>query len=151
VSLKDLGDGAIAGVLTGIVVTLISFLLQGLGIAPTMVISRISYSGGIASSLTILIFMGVIGLAIGALFGILYARIPADESIPKAIAYMLLIWVILGLLLPFIIRTGAGIPMTVTITDIMGSLIISIIWGTILGQMFTWVAGKPVVQPEETA
>jgi len=57
---------------------------------------------------------------------------------------MVAIWVIFGLLIPLILGLGAAgaRAAAVTFASIVTSFIASIIWGAILGAVFTWVARR---------
>ncbi len=151
---SDIGDGAIAGIITGTIIGIIMTMLALIGLS-----SLISYvnidavfggllpmAGSIAASLTaiitLLLFLAIVGLVLGAIYGAIYEDIPAAGAIGKGIAFMLVVWAIFGLLIPLIVGTGAGAPPEITAASIVSSLIASVIWGTLLGLAFVWVSRK---------
>ena len=163
---RDIGDGAIAGIITGIIIGVIAILLALLGFASlTSYININSVFGGLlpgagiaAATLTamisLLLFTAIVGLILGAIFGAIFENIPTTSAVTKGVIFLLVIWVIFGLLLPILVSLGAKVPPGVTVAGILTSLIAAIIWGALLGLTFAWVSkrtavtgGAPVVRP----
>ncbi len=161
---KDIGDGAIAGIITGVVMGFLAILLALIGLASLVAFVDVrSIFGGLmpiagfaAASLTamitLLLFMAIIGLILGAIFGEIYEKIPTANAVTKGIVFLLAVWVIFGLLVPVLLSAGGAIPVSLTATGIITALIAAVIWGGLLGIMFHWVSGKtaaptrPIVQ-----
>ena len=151
---KDIGDGAIAGIITGVVMGVLAILLALIGLASLVAFVDVrSVFGGlmpiagfaaasITAMITLLLFMAIIGLILGAIFGELYEKIPTTSAVTKGIVFMLAIWVIFGLLVPIIMSIGGALPVALTAVGILSELIAAIIWGGLLGVIFHWVSGK---------
>jgi hypothetical protein len=163
---RDIGDGAIAGIITGVIIGVLAILMALTGLA-----SLVSYIdinrvfggllpavGGIAASLTamitLLLFTAIVGLILGAIYGAIYENIPTTSAITKGIVFLLALWVIFGLLLPILVGVGARVPAGVTMMGIFSSLIAAAIWGAVLGLTFIWVSRRtaapgraPVIRP----
>ncbi|HEY3422785.1 MAG TPA: DUF6789 family protein [Methanocellaceae archaeon] len=151
---KDIGDGSIAGIVTGVVMGFLAILLALIGLASMMAFVDIrSVMGGIipitglaAASLTamitVLLFMAIIGLILGAVFGAIYEEIPTAHSVTKGIIFLLAIWVIFGLLIPLVLKAGTAMPIALTSMGIVTALIAAVIWGGLLGLVFSWIAKR---------
>ncbi len=151
---RDIGDGAIAGVITGIIISILSLLLALIGLgALTRYADIRSVLGGllpavagtafeIPTIIRMVLLLALVGMIIGAIYGAIYENIPAAGAIPKGIAFMLVVWAIFGLLIPLIIGTGEGEPAEITAASIVSSLISSIIWGAVLGWVFDWISRR---------
>jgi hypothetical protein len=163
---RDIGDGAIAGIITGIIIGVIMILLALIGLSALMSYIDINavfggllpMAGGIAASvtamITLLLFTAIVGLILGAIFGAVYENIPTAGAVTKGIVFMLVIWVIFGLLLPIVVGAGTRAPAGLTVASIISSLVAAIIWGALLGLTFIWVSRRaaapgraPIVRP----
>jgi len=151
---RDIGDGAIAGIITGIIMGILAILLGLIGLASLVSVVDIrSVFGGlipitsitaasISAMITLLLFMAIIGLIVGAVFGALYEYIPTANAITKGIIFLLAIWVIFGLLIPLVLAAGGALPVALTATGIVTALVAAIIWGGVLGLIFAWVVRR---------
>lgn len=151
---NDIGDGAIAGIITGVIMGVLAILLALIGLASLVAFVDVrSIFGGImpiagfaAASLTamiaLLLFMSIVGLILGAIFGGIYEKIPTTSAVTKGIIFLLAIWIIFGLLIPILLSAGGAMPAALTATGIISALIAAVIWGGLLGIMFHWVSGK---------
>jgi hypothetical protein len=151
---KDIGDGAIAGIVTGVIMGFLAILLALVGFASMVAFVDIrSVLGGIlpltglaAASLTamitVLLFLAIIGLVLGAVFGALYEEIPTVSSVTKGIVFLLAVWVVFGLLVPLVLKAGTAMPMALTAMGIVTALIAAVIWGGLLGLVFSWIAKR---------
>jgi hypothetical protein len=151
---KDIGDGAIAGIITGIIMGVLAMLMALVGLASIVAFVDVrSVFGGLmpmagfaAASLTamitLLLFMAIIGLILGAIFGAIYEDIPTANPVSKGIVFLVAIWVIFGLLIPIILSAGGAVPIALTATGIVSSLVAAVIWGGLLGVIYNWVAKK---------
>lgn len=151
---KDIGDGAIAGIITGVIMGFLAILLALVGFASMVAFVDIrSVMGGImpvtgfaAASLTamitVLLFMAIIGLILGAVFGALFENIPTVHAVTKGIVFLLAVWVVFGLLVPLVLRAGAALPTALTATSIVSALVAAVIWGGLLGLVFGWIAKR---------
>lgn len=151
---NDIGDGAIAGIITGVIMGILALLLALIGLASLVAFVDVrSIFGGVmpiagfaAASLTamiaLLLFMAIVGLILGAIFGGIYEKVPTTSAVTKGIVFLLAIWVIFGLLIPILLSAGGAMPTALTATGIISALIAAIIWGGLLGMMFHWVSGK---------
>lgn len=151
---NDIGDGAIAGIITGVIMGILALLLALIGLASLVAFVDVrSIFGGVmpiagfaAASLTamiaLLLFMAIVGLILGAIFGGIYEKIPTTNAVTKGIVFLLAIWVIFGLLIPILLSAGGAMSTALTATGIISALIAAIIWGGLLGMMFHWVSGK---------
>jgi hypothetical protein len=151
---NDIGDGAIAGIITGVIMGVLALLLALIGLASLVAFVDVrSIFGGVmpiagfaAASLTamiaLLLFMAIVGLILGAIFGGIYEKIPTMSAVTKGIIFLLGIWVIFGLLVPILMSAGGMMPASLTVTGIISALIAAAIWGGLLGMMFHWVSGK---------
>jgi hypothetical protein len=153
-STREIGDGAIAGIITGIIMGVLAILLALIGLASLVSVVDIrSVLGGmipitgltlasISAMITLLLFMAIIGLVIGAVFGSVYEYIPTVNAITKGLIFMLAIWVIFGLLIPLVLSAGGALPVALTATGIVTALVAALIWGAVLGLIFAWVVRK---------
>jgi hypothetical protein len=151
---KDIGDGAIAGIITGVIMGILAILMVLVGLASLVAFVDVrSVFGGLlplvgltAASLTamitLLLFMAIIGLILGAIFGAIYESIPTAHAVTKGIIFLLAIWVIFGLLVPIILSAGHALPIALSMWGIVTALVASIVWGGLLGVIFHWVAKK---------
>lgn len=151
---KDIGDGAIAGIITGIIMGVLAILLALVGLASIVSLVDIrSIFGGmlpivgataasLTAMITLLLFMAIIGLILGAVFGAVYENIPTAHAITKGIIFLLAIWVIFGLLIPLVLSAGKALPTTLTMAGIVSALVAAIIWGGLLGLVFSWIAKR---------
>jgi len=154
VATKDIGDGAIAGIITGVIMGILAILMTLIGLASLVAFVDVrSVFGGLlpivgmaAASLTalipLLLFMAIIGLILGAVFGAVYESIPTAHPVTKGIIYLLAIWVVFGLLVPIVLSLGGAVPMTLSAWGIVTALVAAIVWGGLLGIIFQWVAGR---------
>jgi hypothetical protein len=83
-----------------------------------------------------------VGLILGAIFGAILEHIPTTNVVTKGIIFLVAIWVIFGLLLPIVVGLGARVPAGVTAMSILTSLVAAIIWGAVLGAVFSWVSRR---------
>ncbi len=151
---RDITDGAIAGAVTGIIIGLVTIILGAIGLASIGqyvninnvlggILPGVSGAGlTISASIVLLIFLAVVGLILGIIYGALYERIPTAGAISKGIVLLLALWVVFGLLIPVILALGTGAPAAITFTSIITSLIAAIIWGAVLGAIFMWVSRR---------
>lgn len=151
---KDIGDGAIAGIITGVIMGILAVLLTLIGLASLVafVDVRSVFGGllplvGIAAAsvtalITLLLFMAIIGLILGAIFGAVYESIPTTGAVTKGIIFLLAIWVIFGLLVPVLLSVGHALPVAMSMWGILTALVAAIIWGGLLGVVFHWIAGR---------
>lgn len=159
---REIGDGAVAGIITGIIMGILAIFLALLGLASlvSVVDVRTVFGGmipitgmaiaSIAAMITLLLFMAIMGLIIGAVFGAIYEYIPTVNAITKGIIFLLCIWVIFGLLIPLVLSAGGALPIALTATGIVTALVAAVIWGAVLGLIFAWVVrktGAPVRRP----
>jgi hypothetical protein len=105
---RDVGDGAIAGAITGIIIGLAAIVLSLIGLgALTKYFDIRQVFGGllpavggatltITAMITILLFLAIVGLILGAIFGAIFENIPTLSAITKGIVFMIAIWVIFG-------------------------------------------------------
>ena len=87
-------------------------------------------------------FTIIVGLILGAIFGAILEHVPTANVVTKGIVFMLVIWVIFGLLLPIVARMSMRLPAGAASVGIITSLIAAIIWGAVLGEAFAWVARR---------
>lgn len=153
---RDITDGAIAGAITGLIIGILTIILGAIGLASIgQYININNVLGGflpgvsgagltISASIVLLIFLAIVGLILGIVFGALYERIPTSSAVSKGVVFMVAVWVVFGLLIPLILGLGAmgARAAGVTFASIVTSFIASIIWGAILGAVFTWVARR---------
>lgn len=153
---RDITDGAIAGAITGLIIGLLTIILGAIGLASIgQYININNVLGGflpgvsgagltISASIVLLIFLTIVGLILGIVFGALYERLPTTSAISKGIILMVALWVVFGLLIPLVLGIGAAGARVagVTFASIVTSLIAAIIWGALLGAVFTWVARR---------
>ncbi len=151
---KDIGDGAIAGIITGVIMGILAILLTLIGLASLVAFVDVrSVLGGllplvglaaasVTAMITLLLFMAIIGLILGAIFGAIYENIPTTNAVTKGIIFLLGVWVIFGLLVPVILSIGGALPYALSAWGILTALVAAIIWGGVLGVIFHWVAGK---------
>jgi hypothetical protein len=151
---KDIGDGAIAGIITGVIIGVLSILMALIGLASLLAFVDVrSVFGGLLPALgfaaasltamvTLLLFMAIIGLILGAIFGAIFESIPTQNSVTKGIVFLLAIWVIFGLVIPILLRAGGVLPPTFTTTGIVTALVAAVIWGGLLGVIFDWVSKR---------
>ncbi len=151
---RDIGDGAIAGIITGVIMGILAILMALIGLASLVAFVDVrSIFGGLipiagvaAASLTamitLLLFMAIIGLILGAIFGAIFENIPTEHAVTKGIVFLLGVWVIFGLLIPIVLSAGGALPVALTLTGIVSALVAALIWGGLLGLVFSWVAKK---------
>lgn len=151
---KDIGDGAVAGIITGVIIGILAILLALIGLASLVAFVDVrSVFGGlmpiagfaaasITAMITVVLFMAIIGLILGGIFGELYEKIPTANAVTKGIIFLLGVWVIFGLLVPMLLRAGGAFTTSLTTTGILSALVAAVIWGGLLGVLFHWVAGK---------
>ncbi|HTY90108.1 MAG TPA: DUF6789 family protein [Methanocella sp.] len=151
---KDIGDGAVAGIVTGVIIGILAILLALVGLASLVAFVDVrSVFGGlmpiagfaaasITAMITLLLLMAIIGLILGAIFGEFYEKIPTQNAVTKGIIFMLAVWVIFGLLVPILLSAGGALPTALTATGIISALVAALIWGGLLGLIFHWVTGK---------
>ncbi|AFC99774.1 hypothetical protein Mtc_1019 [Methanocella conradii HZ254] len=151
---KDIGNGAIAGIITGVIMGVLSILMALIGLASLLAFVDVrSVFGGmlpavgfaaasLTAMITLLLFMAIIGLILGAIFGAIIESIPTGNSVTKGIVFLLAIWVVFGLLIPIILKAGGTLPTSLTTTGIVTALVAAIIWGGLLGVVFDWVSKK---------
>jgi hypothetical protein len=151
---KDIGDGAIAGIITGVIMGILSMLMALIGLASLVAFVNVrSIFGGfmpiagfaaasLTAMITLLLFMSIVGLILGAIFGAIYENIPTANAVMKGIIFMVAIWVIFGLLIPILLNAGGALSTSLTTTGIVTALVAAIVWGGLLGVVYHWVAGK---------
>jgi hypothetical protein len=151
---KNIGDGAIAGIITGLIMGILTILLAVIGFASLVAFVDVrSVMGGMApmtgiaiasltAMITLLLFMAIIGLIIGAVFGAVYEDIPSMHVVTKGIIFLIAVWFIFGLLIPLVLGAGGAVPVALTLTGIVTALIATIIWGGMLGLIFEWVVRR---------
>lgn len=154
---RDIGDGAIAGAITGFIIGLAMIILAVIGLGSlTRFVNINEVFGGflpgagtavlatITAVLVFLVFTIIVGLILGAIFGGILEHIPTANVVTKGIIFMLAIWVIFGLLVPIVVRLSTRMPAGAASAGIITSLIAAILWGVVLGAVFAWVARRNV-------
>ncbi len=152
---RDIGDGAIAGAIAGFIIGLAMLILALIGLGSlTRFVNINAVFGGflpglgttvlgtITAVLVFLVFTIIVGLILGAIFGVILEHIPTANVVTKGIIFMLALWVIFGLLLPIVARMSTRLPAGAASAGIITSLIAAIIWGAVLGAAFNWVARR---------
>src|SRR5271157_1095107 len=151
---KYIGDGAIAGIITGIIMGILTVLLALIGLASFVafvdvrsvldgMVPMASFAAvSLTAMITLLLFMAIIGLILGAVFGAVYEGIPSMHAVTKGIVYLIAIWVIFGLFIPIVLSAGGAVPIALTLTGVVTALVAAIIWGGVLGLIFEWVARR---------
>jgi len=151
---KDIGDGAIAGIITGVIMGILAILMALVGLASLVAFVDVrSVFGGllpiagfaaasVTAMITLLLFLAIIGLILGAIFGAIYESIPTAHAVTKGIIFLLAIWVIFGLLVPIILSAGGALPVALSVWGIITALVAAVVWGGLLGVLFHWVAKK---------
>lgn len=151
---KDIGDGAIAGIITGVIMGVLAILMALVGLASLVAFVDVrSVFGGLlpiagfaAASLTamitLLLFMAIIGLILGAVYGAIFESIPTNNAVTKGIIFLLAIWVIFGLLVPIVLSAGGALSTALSAIGIVSALVAAVIWGGLLGVIFIWVTKK---------
>jgi hypothetical protein len=155
-TVRDIKNGALAGLLTGLIIRVLAVFLSFIGLAIlgryfdindvlSGTLPGLNVVGPISVSFfTLLLSLVIIGTILGIVYGALYELIPTANAISKGVIFMLAIWAILWLLIPLILGSGiTGARATgVNFTNIVPSFIAAIIWGAILGATFTWVTRR---------
>ena len=152
---NNIGDGAIAGAITGFIIGLVTIILGLIGLASLASYININAVFGgllpgfgtvalatITGLLVFLVFTVIVGLILGAIFGAILEYIPTRSLLTKGVIFMVAIWVIFGLIIPVIVGASARLPAGLTATSVLISLIAAVIWGLVLGAALHWVISR---------
>jgi hypothetical protein len=151
---RDVTDGAIAGLITGVIIAVLTIVLGLIGLASLgqyVNINRVlgGYLPGVngagltvSASIALLVFLAVVGLILGIIYGALFEGIPTLHPVSKGIVLLVALWVVFGLIIPLLLGFGASAPAVITFASIVTSLIAAIIWGAVLGAIFIYISRR---------